>query len=291
MTVWLALGLAEEFPAGYAGSEVCAACHEDLGKAFSRSGHGMVDADTKRGWKGRGCESCHGPGAKHAETAALSDIANPAKLQPAQANRGCLTCHLNRPTTHAGRIESSHARGDVSCVACHKVHADRSTELASRKPAQVNAQCGGCHSHVVAQFRRPYKHRLLEGAMTCTDCHNPHASQRPALVQSFAANEPGCFKCHGDKRGPFTFEHSPVRLEGCGSCHEPHGSANPRMLVRHEVRLVCLECHSNLPSQTATSASGGVPPAFHDIRTPRFRNCTVCHQKVHGSFVDRSLLR
>jgi hypothetical protein len=33
-----------------------------------------------------------------------------------------------------------------------------------------------------------------------------------------------CVKCHGDKRGPFTFEHAPVRLEGCGACHQPHGS-------------------------------------------------------------------
>ena len=29
------------------------------------------------------------------------------------------------------------------------------------------------------------------------------------------ANEPGCFKCHSDKRGPFTFEHArPVKLTG-----------------------------------------------------------------------------
>jgi predicted CXXCH cytochrome family protein len=32
------------------------------------------------------------------------------------------------------------------------------------------------------------------------------------------------------------------------ACHQPHGSANPRMLTRHEVRFVCLECHSNLPT-------------------------------------------
>jgi predicted CXXCH cytochrome family protein len=83
-----------------------------------------------------------------------------------------------------------------------------------------------------------------------------------------------------------------VRFEGCATCHEPHGSANPRMLVRQEVRLVCLECHANLPVAMKTSAvMGVVPPAFHDLRSPRFRNCTVCHQKIHGSHVDRNLLR
>ena len=67
--------------------------------------------------------------------------------------------------------------------------------------------------------------------MSCVDCHNPHGTFKPAMTQAFAANEPGCLNCHGDKRGPFTFEHGPVRFEGCASCHEPHGSANPRMLT------------------------------------------------------------
>jgi DmsE family decaheme c-type cytochrome len=127
--------------------------------------------------------------------------------------------------------------------------------------------------------------------MTCVDCHNPHGSFRPAMGQIFAANEPGCFNCHGDKRGPFTFEHPPMRFEGCGSCHELHGSANPRMLTRAVVQYVCLECHANLPTLNKTGTIGVVPPSFHDLRSPVFQNCTVCHQKIHGSQVDRNLLR
>ncbi len=84
--------------------------------------------------------------------------------------------------------------------------------------------------------------------------------------------------------------HPPVRLEGCRVCHEVHGSANPRMMVRHEVLNLCLECHANLPVPNPP-ALGVVPPAFHDLRDPRFRNCTICHQKIHGSHVDRNFLR
>jgi len=40
-----------------------------------------------------------------------------------------------------------------------------------------------------------------------------------------------------------------------------------------------------------TGTLGVVPPAFHDLRSPVFQNCTVCHQKIHGSYVDRNLLR
>jgi hypothetical protein len=27
------------------------------------------------------------------------------------------------------------------------------------------------------------------------------------------------------------------------------------------------------------------------LNEPRFQNCTICHQKVHGSYADRNLLR
>ena len=157
-------------------------------------------------------------------------------------------------------------------------------------------QCAGCHISVWAEFQKPYRHDLREGAMSCVDCHNPHGAMPHKLsaMQNTSMREPGCLKCHGDKRGPFTFEHAPVKLEGCASCHQPHGSANPRMLTRHEVRFQCMECHANLPAATAQTRSadlGGIPPAFHDLRSPRYRNCTVCHIKIHGSHVNRAFTR
>ena len=69
--------------------------------------------------------------------------------------------------------------------------------------------------------------------MSCVDCHNPHGTTNPRLLKTFAANEPGCFRCHSDKRGPFTFEHAPMRFEGCQACHEPHGSA--KQLAAHRL--------------------------------------------------------
>jgi DmsE family decaheme c-type cytochrome len=283
---------APEEKAAFVGSEVCATCHEDIGKAFTQSRHGAVDKSDKHGFTGRACESCHGPGSKHVETLAAADIRNPAKISPAEADRTCLTCHRNQPTV-AGRLQASHARNAISCTACHSIHAHGPDGVVARKPAEVNAQCEGCHIDVKAAFTQPFKHRLPENAMTCVDCHNPHGSLKPGLMRMAAGNEPGCFKCHGDKRGPFTFEHAPVREEGCQSCHVAHGSANAKMLIRQEVRLVCLECHANLPSQPGPAArvSGVVPPAFHDLTSPRYRNCTICHQKIHGSHVDRNLLR
>lgn len=84
------------------------------------------------------------------------------------------------------------------------------------------------------------------------------------------------------------------------ACHEPHGSQNPRMLIRSQVRFVCLECHANMAPPPASVAGaktahlpylGQIPPAFHNLNSPRFQNCTVCHVKIHGSYVDSFLER
>jgi DmsE family decaheme c-type cytochrome len=278
--------------ATYVGSETCQACHEDIYKAFQKNPHHAVEKDARRKWEGKACESCHGAGSVHAESTEKKDIVNPAGLAASEADRGCLGCHLNQPT-HVGRVFGGHGKNQVSCVSCHSIHGTAPESLVARKAATVNKKCAECHTPVWAEFQRPHKHRLPEGAMSCVDCHNPHGSFLPRSMQTVSANEPGCFKCHGDKRGPFTYEHAPVRFEGCTACHQPHGSANPRMLNRHEVRLTCLECHANLPLVTppASNGMGGVPPAFHDLRSPRYRNCTICHVKIHGSHVNRALLR
>ena len=282
----------------YAGSEVCGTCHEDIYNAFQQNPHKLVDTQKRRGFEGKACESCHGPGGKHAGSADKKDILNPAHMPPGEAARDCLKCHLNQPT-HIGRIQSSHAKNEVGCTTCHAIHRNGPNGLVPRKMAAINEQCASCHTAVWAEFQRPYKHRLPESAMSCVDCHNPHGSILSVSRQTYAANEPGCFRCHGNLRGPFTFEHAPIRLEGCGACHEPHGSANPRMLIRAEVRYMCLECHANLPTGAPTGSAliknppalGGVPPAFHDLLSPQFQNCTVCHMKIHGSYVSQNLLK
>lgn len=242
------------------GAEMCVTCHEDKAKWVAKSPH-------------KDCESCHGPGSKHAESADKSAIRLPASLN-------CLACHRGQPS-QAGRIQGAHARNQVGCASCHSIHQ-------TKPKAELRAQCGACHVTTVAEFSRPFRHKVPEGVMSCVDCHNPHGQPLSRVVKP-TFNEPGCLKCHGDKRGPFVYEHAPVRLEGCSACHEPHGSVNPRLLNRHEARVQCLECHSGA-SFTRTQL-GGAPPAFHDLRSQRFQNCTGCHLKVHGSQVSRDLLR
>jgi DmsE family decaheme c-type cytochrome len=145
----------------------------------------------------------------------------------------------------------------------------------------------------------PFKHRVNEGFMNCSDCHNPHgapaptwrAASRPRMTGQALANEEPCLQCHTDKRGPFVFEHAAVRVDGCEACHFPHGSANPRLLRRPVVFTLCLECHNG--AGNFGPAASGVPihSPSHNLAEPRYQNCTTCHVRIHGSNSEARFLR
>src|SRR3546814_2224966 len=83
---------------------------------------------------------------------------------------------------------------------------------------------------------------LPEGQMACVDCHNPHGTINVALLKTDTVNET-CYQCHAEKRGPFLFEHAPVR-ENCLNCHTPHGSNQHALLVA-PVPMLCQQRHSH----------------------------------------------
>ena len=145
----------------------------------------------------------------------------------------------------------------------------------------------------------PFKHRVNEGFMNCTDCHNPHGTFAPTwgmadgphMVARAEGNEEPCLKCHADKRGPFAYEHPPVRVEGCGVCHMPHGSTNAKLLVRPVVFTLCLRCHNGADS--FGTRNNGIPALSntHNMLDPRYQRCTLCHVRIHGSNSDGYFFR
>ncbi len=280
--------------ATYVGSDTCEGCHDEIAQSFAKSAHRVIGKNsiTKK-WEGQACESCHGPGSKHAESTSPDDIMVPNKLGAVAADKVCLTCHSNQDL-HVQQIGSAHAKNDISCVQCHSVHKGAEA-LRPRVIADLNALCAKCHVTPTASFTQPYGHRITQNAMSCVDCHNPHGSILPAALQTVMANDAVCVKCHNNLRGPFVYQHAPVKLGGCMTCHVPHGSTNPKMLTRGQVRFVCQECHANVPAGIAVTKPpnilGGIPPSFHNTTLPLFQNCTVCHVKIHGSNLDRNLQR
>ena len=252
------------------GSDTCLACHmvED---PFFQTPHAQTD-----------CESCHGAGSEHLAAGGDMSLSFQEK-GPQTATSQCLDCHQLMPEISAFP-HSAHGRSNVSCVSCHQVHPQES-QFGLLK-TEKNDLCVSCHQGTRAEFQKPYHHPVLEGAMNCTDCHNPHREDRRPLRRMVLAGEEGCVACHSDKKGPFVFEHLPLKVNDCQSCHQPHGSVNPKMLIRSQVRQVCLECHS-MTQGIATSQ----PPAFHDLRSPRYLDCTICHREIHGSNGSSKFLR
>lgn len=145
----------------------------------------------------------------------------------------------------------------------------------------------------------PVKHRVNEGFLACTDCHNPHGvaapvwrtGTRPRMVETTAGAEEPCLKCHADKRGPFAFEHAAVRADGCEVCHTPHGSMNAHLLRRPAVFTLCLECHSGAGNFGRQGDGIARQSPTHNMADPRYRNCTTCHARIHGSNADPRFLR
>ncbi len=284
-------------PGGYAGSIACKGCHPDVWLKFYKNPHFQSVASGKEDPAHTGCEGCHGPGKAHIEGHGdKSKIVAYSRLQPAQVLESCLTCH-GRQMQRANIRASAHSQANVVCTNCHSIHKSNQPKfLLANVQREV---CYGCHATVRAQFEMPVKHRVNEGVVQCSDCHNPHGGftptwrmgARPRLMEQAMGNEEPCLKCHSDKRGPFVFEHATLRVDGCESCHSPHGSMNAKLLKRPVTWTLCLECHNG--AGNFGLSAGGVPSQSqsHNMLDPRYQRCTTCHVRIHGSNSDRNFLR
>lgn len=281
----------------YVGSAVCKTCHPTVWATFYKNPHYKSIALGNQPPELTGCEGCHGPGKAHVEArGGRATIKAFSVMPPKEILENCLTCH-SKDIPRAEIRRSSHTQAGVVCANCHSIHRSATPKYLL---AQVQRNvCYDCHAPVRAQFNMPFKHRVNEGAIQCSDCHNPHGapaptwrmSARPRMVEHGPGAEQPCLRCHTDKRGPFVFEHAAVRVDGCETCHAPHGSTNARLLRRPLVFTVCLECHNGNGNFGRQGDGIALQSSSHNMTDPRFQNCTSCHVRIHGSNSDRTFLR
>jgi len=304
----------------FVGSETCKTCHEDQFNSFAKTAHAKL---SKAGWKAekQGCESCHGPGKAHVEGGGdKTKIRTFENESPKQISEGCLQCHAGKEE-HNNYKRGEHWRNDVACTDCHSPHFTKhlAEKLAGTPQGKTDAPssllpvgpfsahsndlappkmlvksepqlCMTCHNETKGQFTQPFHHRVLEGAMKCSDCHNPHGGFESKQSRLNTGADAACMKCHADKQGPFVFEHAPAKVEGCVICHSPHGASNAKLLKRNNVNQLCLECHSNVALAQGDIEAPGTP-SFHNQANVRYQNCTTCHAKIHGSNADKTFFR
>jgi DmsE family decaheme c-type cytochrome len=289
------------------GVDACKHCHQTAVEQVSKTVHADTSqlraaAELAKTSTATNCDGCHGPTKAHADaelTAERNDTKDPEAKKlifdfgantttPEMVNKQCLTCHASGPD-HLNISNSFHRQNEVSCVSCHSAH-----HAAVPEKLLVKAQpdlCYTCHLQQKSQFNMPFRHRVNEGLIQCTDCHNQHGTggvweSSHGLTRQVRTSNSGdfvCYKCHIDKRGPFVFEHLSVRTEGCATCHIPHGGANVHMLKYSNVNLLCLQCHT-------TSATAHAP--VMDAQNSTYQQaCTLCHVQIHGSNFDMRFFR
>jgi DmsE family decaheme c-type cytochrome len=251
----------------------CKTCHPAtvFGK-FERSHHSEL---------ANSCSNCHGDVATHAKSEMGSEGKGPIiSLRSATAavvNAQCLACHDKR--RQANWSGGMHDRRGLACTTCHSIHDFKSTR-AQLKTERDSETCFTCHQAIRAQTMRTSHHPIREGKMDCANCHDPHDSTRPKMVSAESVIEK-CYSCHTEKRGPFLWEHAPVR-DNCMLCHNPHGSNHASLLVAKPPYL-CQRCHLNTRHPGTLydfrNTAQGSNPTNRDVS----RACVNCHANIHGS--------
>jgi len=267
------------------GTDTCLKCH-DKGKdtEILRTAHAVKgDSRTPLADANHGCETCHGAspdhvashpakGEKRTSPAVMFSGAN--KSSPEVINKVCLQCHENN-----ARINWQGSQHDVNgnaCTSCHTLHTTEDKVLS--KDTQFNV-CFKCHTQQRAESYALSHHPVREGKVACADCHSVHGSAGEKLLKEVRLNDT-CYNCHADKRGPFLFEHLPVR-ENCDLCHNPHGSNQQRLLVE-KLTSLCADCHEAAGFNGSETHINGYGVSSRSSRT-QGRSCMNCHEQIHGT--------
>ena len=256
--------------ATYIGSKVCLGCHSAVAATYATTLMGRL----QRTGKSLECETCHGPGSAHVKAGGgrgvggiISYRANDLSRTAEENNAICLGCHERGERAYwEGSVHQ--VRG-LACTNCHTIMRAVSAQYQLKTAFQPDT-CFQCHKDRRAQMYRSSHMPMREGKVVCADCHNPHGSTTEALLRQDSIND-NCYTCHAEKRGPYLFEHAPVR-ENCLNCHDPHGSINEFSLKMSRPRL-CFECHSIGHGETTGPNSNFTMG----------RACQNCHTMIHGS--------
>jgi DmsE family decaheme c-type cytochrome len=273
------------------GDAKCTACHDEGDSpkvlAIGKTRHGVVaDGRTPT------CTSCHGESEGHVGYKGSGKPPAPDKtfgkrsLTPvAERNEACMSCH-QKDAKRSHWEGSIHQSRDVACSSCHETHTGHDKVRDKLTQAEV---CFACHKDQRTQVNKPSHHPIVEGKMTCSDCHNAHGSVGPKLMKRDSVVET-CYTCHMEKRGPFVHNHEPVS-EDCSNCHNPHGTVVESML-KARPPFLCHQCHTPhgpfipqlLGAQTAANKNTDLNTSGKSkANLTAGRSCMNCHTQVHGT--------
>ena len=265
----------------------CLGCHASAHPNFLCSDHAKA---------GVGCESCHsihGPVPVTSPALPASPTSNVTSLVETVPHPVPSSAAVDVPLSAATAIKQPHLSSRLFATlrpdASMTDPLQRTSNLfqpPAENPNLLRASqpqlCFSCHSDVKPAFSQPFHHKVNEGLMNCTDCHDTHGTFSNNQLRSTADQNMVCTKCHTETRGPFVFEHAAVKAEGCLGCHSPHGSQNARLLNVPNINQMCNQCHSPVGAGAVHGINAG---------SAEVQSCISCHTMIHGSNVNPAFIR
>jgi predicted CXXCH cytochrome family protein len=287
---------------------MCITCHTT---GFEKRYDAQTDSFASR-WSevNVSCQSCHGPGSRHAEWA-LQRAANPQRAAPADERKGLLA-DLKTPTS---QVEV--------CSACHSRRAELTATPVPGQPHLDHylpslLREGLYHADgqqldevfVGGSFRQSKMYRM---GVSCTNCHDPHTA-KPKLQGNAL-----CLQCHqtpanaafpsaAGRYDTPQHHHHEAGTPGaqCVACHMP---AKNYMVVQprpdHSMRVprpdltvsigtpnACSQCHADKPAQWAADAvmrwygSPKRPAHYGEVFAPARRGAAGSPQALAALVAD-----
>ncbi|MBV8545606.1 MAG: ammonia-forming cytochrome c nitrite reductase subunit c552 [Acidobacteria bacterium] len=241
----------------------CLECHATgVDVRYDRAAHTWSTELTDAGV---GCEACHGPGARHAETKEKRDIVRPDRIDKELALSICAHCHgPHDPLFPLLDAKDQFRPGERYDERYQPLVVTDGTERSGEYFADGRPSSSTFETQALLQSRC---YRI--GGATCLTCHtSPHAEAHGANELKPGERDASCRTCH-------------AAIAAQAAAHTRHKNAT------------CLDCH--MPNILT-----GVLDTFadHSIDVPNIRNtithgvpnaCGVCHRDKSAGVLAASL--
>jgi predicted CXXCH cytochrome family protein len=214
--------------------------------------------------EGIDCQRCHGPGSAHVEAAAQQApaetirraIVNPARLTRDRQLDVCMQCHLETTSRPLPNVLARFEHGPFDyrpgeSLTAYFLYFDRAPGPAGGDSFEI--------AHAAYRLR---KSKCFQASpMTCTTCHNPHAT--PRGIEATARYNAACRNCHAAAHAA-----GAVGGADCVSCHMPRRRTQDAVHVVMTDHYIQRRPARDLPAAAAESVPadyrGEVVPYYPD---------------------------
>lgn len=199
------------------------------------------------------CEGCHGDASAHVASGGKVAMMKLDSLEPVRRDSVCLNCHLEGDTAvdRLGKKAENFRPGDnlfdYTEFFVYRSEAGSGGRATSQWEALLESECK----------------KKSGDRMTCSTCHNPHAS--PSAGQRVMFYRQRCLQCHNDPA--FVSRHHPDNLD-CTACHMARAASSDiahEQVTDHFIRKHPPEELSRNVGSGTLAAVGGFPAGDREL--------------------------